>query len=99
MMYQEPLAWWILSGIITIAMLVIGFFLQNINSRLKEMTDAISKLGEFAARQDEKNQTYSKVIDSHELRINSLEDKHEELQSDINEIKIEHKFHQHKKET
>lgn len=96
-MSQEPLAWWILSGIITVAMLVIGFFLQNINARLKEMTDAISKLGEFAARQDEKNQTYSKVIDSHELRINTLEDRQDILQSDINEIKYEHKHH-HRKE-
>ena len=66
---------WLTSGIIGIALVVIGFFLQRLLTEMKEMNVNIKLIGEKGLIHDGKLELVDTEVRQHERRINDHADR------------------------
>lgn len=104
-MQNEPMAWWIVTGITTILIIVLGALLKlgysSLAEALKEFKEVIKELSisvininKFLERQDEININSDKKQDEIEEDLKDYNQRLNKVEKDINGVKIiEENYH------
>ena len=74
-MNMSPFETWLTSGIIGVALVVIGFFLQRLLAEMKEMNANIKLISEKGLVHDGKLELVDTKVKQHETRLNDHTDR------------------------
>lgn len=92
-MMIDSVIWWMLSGIITILLIMAGWLLKkqisSILSELRRMNNMLTKIMTRQARDDEKFNNIEKELFEHEKAIGILSHDHNKLNQEFQKLKIE----------
>lgn len=95
-MDTNTIVWFLITGIITIALGTIGYFikrtLDKIDTTLIKMNEAIDELRDYATRQDEKNKSNEKEIAEIWEAIDSNVEDIDDIKTKVLDFENIHKF-------
>jgi len=92
-MMMNSVIWWMLSGVITILLIVTGWLLKkqisNIFNELSRMNDMLMEIIVKQAKDGEKFNNIEKELFEHEKAIRVLSHDHSKLNNEFQKLKIE----------